>query len=406
MLFLSQELQKIVTFNLNSARNDTSGCLHTIHFNNAGSSLPPNQVLEATINYLKTEARIGGYETALEFSAQHAKVYQSIALMINCKLSEVAIVESATRAWDLALSSITFQEGDRVLTSHSEYISNYLALLQLKKKLNFKIDFIPNDSDGQCSLEALADMVDEKVKLIAITHVPSTNGLVNPLVGISDIAKSVGALFLLDACQSIGQMPIDVEKIGCDFLAATGRKFLRAPRGSGFLYIRESVLKKYNLEPLFVDFSSATLNTSGSYTLIETAKRFENFEMSYASRIGLGTAVEYALNIGLENIWKRVQAVAQELRDELSEIPQVTLCDSGIIKSGIITFSIDKINPYQFSEQMRTKKINVSTGKVEFSIDLKERKIDSIVRASLHYYNSSEEIKKFTEELKVVCLQS
>lgn len=387
-------------FDLVKARKDTPGCQDLIHFNNAGSSLSPNPVLEGTIDYLKSEALMGGYETAELYKTQHEQLYQSIATLINAHYLEIAIVESATRAWDLAISSIDFKKGDRVLITQTEYISNYLALLQIQKKTAIKIEFIPLDLKGQVSLEALAEMADEKVKLIAITHVPSTNGMVNPLTGISAIAKSVEAFFLLDACQSIGQMPIDVEKIGCDFLAATGRKFLRAPRGSGFLYVRSGTLKKYNLEPLFIDSDSAVLNFKGSYDLVHSAKRFQNFEMSYASRIGLGIAVDYALAIGLDKIESRIHYLASHLRLKLAEFKNITLLDTGLVQSGIVTFSMKNGDSKQFATLMKAKRINLSTTDKEFAIDLRERNIDSIIRASLHYYNSIEEILKFTEEME------
>lgn len=387
-------------FNLEKVRADTSGCHDVIHFNNAGASLPTQQVLAGVMNYLHAEAKTGGYEAEEDFGEQIQKVYQSIAQMINCNPAEVALVESATRAWDLALSSIAFKKGDRILTSTSEYISNYLGLLQLAEIFDLKIEVIPNDTKGQSCIEALSEMVDHKVKLIAITHVPSTNGMVNPLHGISKIAKSVGALFLLDACQSVGQMPIDVKAIGCDFLAATGRKFLRAPRGTGFLFVKESAIKKHDLRPLFSDFSSASVNFNGSFSLVENAKRFENYETSYANRIGLGVAVDYALDLGLDNIWDRISLVAAELRSELAKIPQIELCDPGIIKSGIVTFYLKEKSPREFKQYMRSKNINVSTASKNFAFDLHSRNVESIVRASVHYYNTSEEIAKFVKEIQ------
>jgi selenocysteine lyase/cysteine desulfurase len=389
------------SFNLEKVRADTSGCHDVIHFNNAGASFPTNQVLAGVMNYLHAEARTGGYEAEEDYSEQIQGVYRSIATMINCNPSEVALVESATKAWDLALSSIDFKKGDRLLTSTSEYISNYLGLLQLAEKLDLKVEVIPNDTKGQTCVEALSEMVDHKVKLIAITHVPSTNGMVNPLFGISKIAKSVGALFLLDACQSVGQMPIDVKAIGCDFLAATGRKFLRAPRGTGFLYVKESAIKKHDLRPLFSDFSSASVNFNGSFSLVENAKRFENYETSYANRIGLGVAVDYALEIGLENIWERITLLSQELRTELAKIPQLELCDPGIVKSGIVTFYLKEGTSLEFKKYMRSKNINVSTASNKFAFDLHSRHVESIVRASIHYYNTSEEIAKFINEIRI-----
>jgi cysteine desulfurase/selenocysteine lyase len=393
---------KTKAIDLKRVRMDIASCEKIIHFNNAGAALPTNQVLNRIIQYLHAEAALGGYEAEEDFAEEIQRVHHSIAQLINSKASEVAIVESATKAWDLALSSIAFSAGDRILTSSLEYISNYLGLLQLAEKLHLKIDIIPNDSHGQTCLSSLSKMVDEKVKLIAITHVPSTNGMVNPLEGISAIAKSVNALFLLDACQSIGQMPIDVEAIGCDFLAATGRKFLRAPRGTGFLYVRESSLKQHDFRPQFSDFTSASVNFNGSFSLAQNASRFENYETSYANRLGLGVAVNYALELGLENIWERICLLSEELRSSLAKIPEVKLCDTGIIKSGIVTFSVEGFTPLEIKKYLRSKQINVSTASKAFAFDLHERKVNSVVRASIHYYNTSEEILNFTNEVKSI----
>lgn len=369
-----------------------------IHFNNAGSSLPPDCVLEASIQYLRTEAKIGGYETEGLYQQQLKNVYQSIATLINADPSEIAIVESATSAWNIALSSIPLKKGDIVLCTHSEYISNFMALLQLKNLHGFELILVSGN-------EAIKAALNEKVKLVCITHVASTNGAINDLSGLSELIHKVGAIFLLDACQSVGQIDIDVKSIGCDFLAATGRKFLRAPRGSGFLYARENVANLFI--PQFLDFSGAELSSDGLELRPHPgARRFEHFEMSYASKIGLGVACDYALAIGMKKIEARIQLLANDLREKLKSLNGVELKDSGIHKSGIVTFSIDGHSPYEVSSYLRSKKINVSTSNQKFSIDLRERKIDSIIRASVHYYNTHEEINAFILELKQYLIAS
>lgn len=391
---------KKAAIDLVSVRLDTPGCEKVLHFNNAGASLPTTQVLSGVVHYLQAEADMGGYEAEEAFAEQIKQVHHSVAKLINARPSEIALVESATKAWNLALSSIEFTPGDRILTSSGEYLSNYLALLQVAQKHNLKIEMIPNDQYGQICLSSLSKMVDEKVKLIAITHIPSTNGVVNPLQGISEIAKSVNALFLLDACQSVGQMPIDVVDIGCDFLAATGRKFLRAPRGTGFLYIKEETLKKLKLSPPFSDLVGGLTDFKGSYSLIDSAKRFEIYENNFANRLGLGLAVEYALNLGMDNIWEQISKRALELRSALKNIQGVELCDTGIMKSGIVTFKIVGFSSLEIKKYLKAKKINVSIAFKESALDLHERKIDSIIRASVNYYNSNEEINFFCKAIR------
>lgn len=381
---------------IEAVRNDTPASKNLIHFNNAGASLPPEPVLNGVIAYLKEEAEIGGYEAEAKYSAHFAQTYHSIAKLINCKASEIALVESATRAWDVALASIPFHPGDIILTTQTEYISNYIVLLQIQKRYQVKLEIISNDPHGQFSLEELEKKMSPKVKLVALTHVPSTNGLVNPIEAAATLIKKHNAYFLLDACQSIGQLSIDVQKIGCDFLAATGRKFLRAPRGTGFLFAKEAAVK--GLEPQFLDFSSAALDND-HYNMVTDAKKYENYETSFAARFGLGLAVDYLLRIGQDAAELRIQNLAYLLRQELEQIKGVTLLDTGVQKSGIVTFAFNGVDSRMVAMELRKNKMNVSTAYPGFALELQKRQITSLLRASVHYYNTEDEIKGFVNYL-------
>ena len=215
------------------ARLETPGCAHVLHFNNAGAALMPQCVLEAVTGHLQLEAQIGGYEAAERRHEAIAGVHHSLATLLGCTPDEVAVVENATRAWDMAFYAIPLRPGDRILTAQAEYVSNYLAFLQVAQRTGALIEVIPNDESGQISLDALRDRIDEHVRLIAITHVPTNGGLVNPAAEVGQIARAAGVLYLLDACQSIGQMPVDAATVGCDILSGTGRKFLRGPARHG-----------------------------------------------------------------------------------------------------------------------------------------------------------------------------
>lgn len=377
------------------ARRETPGCTNVIHFNNAGSSLMPQPVLDATIGHLQLEAQIGGYEAVERQLNTLEHAYDAAAALINCSRDEIAFVENATRAWDMAFYSIPFRSGDRILTAMSEYASNYIAYLQIAEKTGAIVEPIPDDEHGQLSIEALSNAIDKRVKLISVTHVPTSGGLVNPVAAIGKIARAAGILYLVDACQSVGQMPINVEEIGCDMLSATGRKYLRGPRGTGFLYVRREVLER--LEPPFLDLHAATWVARDRYTLRPDARRFENWETNYAGKIGLATAIDYAMQWGLDNIWSRLKTLSSQLRTQLSALPGVTVQDRGITQCGIVTFTIKGLDPEEIKKQLAAHHTNVSVPIRSWTfLDMEARGLASVVRASVHYYNTEEEVSQFT----------
>lgn len=385
-----------MTFDLRRARQDTPGCERVLHFNNAGSSLMPQPVLDATIAHLQLEAQIGGYEAAASAHDKIEHVYDAAATLIGSARDEIAIVENATRAWDMAFYSIPFKAGDRILTAMAEYASNFIAYLQVAKKTGVTIEVIPNDAHGQLSLDALRKTLDERVKLIAITHVPTNGGLVNPVAEVGKIAREHGILYLVDACQSVGQMPIDVNAIGCDMLSATGRKYLRGPRGTGFLYVRKSVLER--LEPPLLDLHAATWVTKDSYEIRPDARRFENWETNYAGKIGLGVAIDYALQWDINITWRRIKNLAYLLRSQLSPLPGVIVHDRGVTQCGIVTFSVEDKTPEEIKQALSQHNINVSiTSRDSTLLDMQARGLDTLVRASVHYYNTEEEIERFCQ---------
>src|SRR6266567_452987 len=213
-----------MTFDLQRARQETPGCEDVLHFNNAGAALMPQPVLDATTGHLQLEAQIGGYEAEERAHDAIEHVYDAAATLIGCSRDEIATIENATRAWDMAFYSIPFGPGDRILTAVAEYASNYIAYLQVAQKTGASVEAIPNDEHGQISIEALRNAIDERVKLIAITHVPTNGGLVNPVAAVGKVAREAGILYLVDACQSVGQMPIDVNLISWIYTRRHGRR--------------------------------------------------------------------------------------------------------------------------------------------------------------------------------------
>jgi selenocysteine lyase/cysteine desulfurase len=386
------------SFNVTQARRDTPGCENVLHLNNAGAALMPRPVLETMVNHLRLEAMNGGYEAAAQEADRLERVYQLIAQLLNAQPDEIALAENATRAWDMAFYAIPLKAGDRILTSRVEYGSNFIALLHRAKQVGAIIETIPSDESGQVSLTALAQMIDTKVKVIAITHVPTNGGLVNPAQEIGRIARTVGAFYLLDACQSAGQLPLDVRQIDCDMLSATGRKYLRGPRGTGFLYVQRSIIEY--LEPPLLDHHAAEWIQADQYRIRPDARRFESWESNIAARLGLGRAVEYALGWGMDNIWRRIEYLADTLRGYLRTIPGVQVQDLGQVQCGLVTFTVTTHSPEAVKAALSQRKINVSVSNLASTrLDMERRGLQSVVRASVHYYNTKAELQHFCRVL-------
>ena len=385
-------------FDVARARRETPGCENVIHFNNAGAALMPQPVLAAVVNHLQLEAAIGGYEAKDREAEAVNHVYGAASRLIGCEPDEIASIENATRAWDMAFYAIPFKSGDRILTAQAEYASNYIAYLQVAQRTGVRIEVIPNDEHGQTDVKALRDMMDERVKLISITHVPTNGGLVNPAAEIGKVAREAGVLYLLDACQSVGQMPVNVKQIGCDILSTTGRKYLRGPRGTGFLYVRRGLIEQ--LEPPFLDMHAAKWVARDRYEICADARRFENWEAYYAGKVGLGVAIDYALGWGLEMIWARVRKLAELFRARLNDLDFVTVRDLGADRCGIVTFTVQGKDSAEVQRDLAGEGINVTHSLPEGTrLDMSERQLQHLVRASVHYYNTEEEIEWFCQVL-------
>lgn len=383
------------------ARRETPGCQRIIHFNNAGAGLMPECVTEAITRHLELESMTGGYEAADIVEETLLRLYESAATLINCDPLDIAIVENATRAWDMAFYAFKFQPGDRILTAQSEYASNYLAYLQVARHTGVIIEAVPSDTEGQISINHLDNMIDKRVKLISAPHVPTNSGLVNPATEIGKIARANKIPFILDACQSVGQIPIDVEDIGCDILTTTGRKYLRGPRGTGFLFVHPLILDR--LEPPFIDMHAAEWTGKYDYSLRTDAKRFETWESFVGGKIGLCRAIEYAMEWEIELIYQRIQMLATKLRTSLSQISGITVQDIGAEKCGIVTFTKLNVEATEVKVELAKENINVSVSPSSSTLlDMEHRKLEAVVRASLHYYNTEDEITRFIEVLETI----
>ncbi|MEV2269805.1 aminotransferase class V-fold PLP-dependent enzyme [Nonomuraea africana] len=378
------------------ARAETPGCGDVVHLNNAGAALPPRVVIDTVKDHLDLEARIGGYEAYDHALAGLEHFYDAFAELLGAHRDEIAYAENATRAWDMAFYSIPFRSGDRILTTTSEYVSNGIAYLQMARSRGVRVEVVPDDADGTISLEALeAELRKGGVRLVAINHAPTHNGLVNPAAEVGRRCREAGVLYLLDACQSVGQLRLDVAELGCDMLSGTGRKFLRGPRGTGFLYVRRSLLEQ--LEPPFLDLHAATWLTPTTFEIRPDARRFENWERYFAGQLGLGVAVDYALSLGLDAIEARVRDLGADLRARLLDRPGVIVHDRGARRSGIVTFTVAGQDSSALMLRLREQRINVSATDPDQRFDTAAP--ESAVRASVHYYNTEDDLARLVEAL-------
>ncbi|NGP05344.1 aminotransferase class V-fold PLP-dependent enzyme [Rhodococcus sp. 14C212] len=379
---------------LQRARRDTPGCFDRVFLDSAGSSLPPTAVLETTVAHLRREAEVGGYVAAAERAGDLAAVKTSIARLIGAEASSIALVESATRAWASFFYSVPLGAGDRILLTRSEYASNAVSALQRARATGATVETMPTDALGRIDVDALTRTLDERVKLVSVVHAPTNGGLVNPVREVADAAHEVGALVLLDACQSVGQLPVSVPEFDVDALSATGRKWLRGPRGTGFLYVRPRLITE--LEPAVLDLHSAQWTAPDEYRLADDATRFELWETNVAARLGLGAAVDYLLDLGVDAVTEAVAYRAEHLRDGLGRIPGVAVRDLGKEHSGIVSFTVDGWDPAHLRETLAAEAITVTvSGRGSTLLEMSARRLESVVRASPHYFVSPADVDRF-----------
>jgi len=380
-------------------RAETPGLQYVNHLMAAGSALMPQPVIDAVVGHFTLEAQIGGYEAHAREQDELALTYDAVAQLLNARRDEIALLENATAGWCHVFYSLPLGPEDRVLTSEAEYAANYVAFLQRQRRDGIIIEVIPSEANGETSVDALAEMIDESVKLVATTWVPTNGGLVNPAAQIGAITRSHGVPFLLDACQAVGQMPVDVEVLQCDFLTGTGRKFLRGPRGTGFLYVRRALLD--SLEPAMIDHFAAPWVAPDRYELRGDARRFETWENAYALRAGLRAAVQYALDLGLDAIQDQAWSLAERLRTSLQAVPGATIRDIGDTQCAIVSFTVDGLDPRPTVALLRERGICIGASDPSSTLlDARKRLLPTVLRASPHYYNTTSDIDDLVDALQ------
>ncbi|MEO6547962.1 MAG: aminotransferase class V-fold PLP-dependent enzyme [Ferruginibacter sp.] len=399
--FTSAEVEKF--------RNETAGTKNVIHLNNAGSGLMPDIVTRVQLDHINLEAQIGGYEAAAIKADAIQNFYTQAAKLFNCKPGNIAFTASATDAYTRALSSIPFKKGDIILTDNDDFVSNQIQFLSLQKRLGVQLIRINNAITGGVDLNDLDEKLQKyQPRLLAITHIPTNSGLVQPVYDIAEIYQHYiqqnegKTWYILDACQSVGQMKLDVTALACDFLSVTCRKFLRGPRGTGALYISDKALNA-GLEPMFIDMRGAEWKQKDEYQQQATAIRYEDWEFAYSTVLGTATAIEYCLAIGEDKIWQQVKSLSAILRHQLSQINRVRVLDKGPEVGGLVTFHVQGADPKYLVSELLKRKINVVPSYRAFGIiDFDEKGVEWAVRASPHYYNTIDELGFFTESTREI----
>jgi selenocysteine lyase/cysteine desulfurase len=384
-------------------RADTPGCENLIHLNNAGAALTPRSVSDAVIGHLALEQELGGYEAADREADAIRTSYQSVARLLEAQAHNIAVVQNSTVAFAQAISSLDLGPGDILLTSRSDYASNQIMYLSLARRRGVEVVRVPDAPEGGIDpAEARRLIGQRRPALVALTWIPTNSGLVQPVEAVGSACREADVPYLIDGCQAVGQLPIDVQQIHCDFLAATARKFLRGPRGVGFLYVSDRMLQA-GAHPLLVDMHGATWTDPDTFDLTPDARRFETWEFAHALVLGLGAAAAYASTVGVNTARERAWALADYLRQRLSELPGVRVLDRGPELCAIVTAAIEGRNAEEIKLQLRVQGINTSSPQRDDAvIDMDEKGATSALRMSPHYYNTREELDTAIEALREI----
>lgn len=378
---------------LTRVRADTPGCTHRVHLNNAGASLMPRSVLDAIEGHLELEARVGGYEAAAEAASGIEAAYEAVADLLGTSSGNVAFTEHATAAFVQALSSVPLARGDVVLTTRNDYVSNQIQYLSLAERMGIEVVRAPDAPEGGVDLQAIEELIHRRrPRLVAVTHIPANSGLVQDVATIGKMCRKREVLYLVDACQSVGQMAVHPEAIGCDFLSATARKFLRGPRGAGFLWVSDRALDA-GLSPLFPDLRGADWVEGDLFQPAPDARRFETWEFAWGLVLGTGEAARYALAVGLDEIRDRTRALASDLRERLASLQGVRVLDRGADLCAIVTVSVAEWIPKELVAALRERGINTSAHtRLDAVLDYDLKGVDGALRISPHYFNTAADL--------------
>lgn len=384
-------------------RADTKGTAQCVHLNNAGSSLMPAPVADAIVQHIRLEEMLGGYEAADLMQSAIQDSRGNVAELLNTHPRNVAILESATTGFERALASFDFSPGDVIVTTRNDYISNQLAFMALAQRLGVVIRHAADLPEGGVDPQSVRTLLrDPRCKLMTATWIPMNSGLVQPVHSLGEECEAAGIPFVVDACQAVGQIPIDLRTLKCDYLSASARKFLRGPRGIGFLYVSDRQLEAGRY-PLFIDMRGARWTGKDSFQIETSAIRFEQWEFAYALVLGLGAAAAYAQTANIATVQELSWGLASYAREQLARLPNVRVLDRGRELCAIVTIAMHGWAAPDVVAELRKRQIHTSRLVQELAVfDMKDKGVASALRISPHYFNTRGEIDLLREALREI----
>ncbi len=379
-----------------------------IYFDNAATTQKPIQVIEAINDYYRnynSNVHRGIYYISEEATRLYEEARLKVSKFINAENPKTIIfTRNTTEAINLVAYSWgrkNIKEGDEIILSIMEHHSNLIPWQILTKEKNAKLNFIEVTDEGTLDMNRISQLFTERTKLLAITHVSNVLGTINPVKEIVEIAHKNGVLTLIDAAQSVPHLPVNVKELNCDFLAFSGHKML-APMGIGVLYGKEEILQE--TEPFLGGGEMISQVWLDHATWNDLPWKFEAGTPNVEGAIGLGVAVDYLNNLGLENIWKEEIKLTEYAMERLKEIDGIKIYGpkSPQLKSGVISFNLENIHPHDVGTILDNEGIAVRVGSHCAQPLMKRFNTSSMIRASFYFYNKKEEIDIMINALQKV----
>ncbi|KXB00446.1 cysteine desulfurase [candidate division MSBL1 archaeon SCGC-AAA261C02] len=374
-----------------------------IYLDNAATTPTPRPVIDAMLEYFQEyNANIGRglHRSAKRATEEFEAARGKIAETIGAKPGEIAYTKNATEALNMVANGLNLKKGDKVIATILEHHSNLVPWQRLERTRGIELEVVREAPDCVIDPAAIEDAVDDRTRLITMPHVSNALGTIQPVREVGEIAEEHDVLFSIDAAQAVGHMPIDVSEINCDFLAAPGHKGLMGPQGTGFLYVRED--RQEELEPLLLGGGIVQTVTEHKCGLVEPPQVFDAGTPNIPGIIGLGKAAEYVLEIGLEEIEKREQKLTQEML-KISEIDSIEVYGpkNPEDRGGVVSFNLSGMDPHEASSILdEVANIATRSGHHCAMPVMSHLGIDGTVRASIHYYNTEDEVEKFVKTIK------